>query len=703
MSNPAWLEGVRYWWTAIISGWSGIYRLAAMQAQANAGSATHHAVVEVAINGKVFKLVQDSLLMKEQHAELEIMSPATGTQEQQQLQHKFHSLIHDPLHWGQAAAPSEFVAMKDMAHDLREVKEMVKRFYEAKEVVITGVNILTVAQVAAVARRPEVRVVLDLAEIDAMERSRVMTHDISSNSSSVVCHRQRSPHDVQTREHHVEPRISTPGVFGESSRRVDTGQLQSCIAARAAMLVRTNTLMQLLPGFSGKFRWEILEAMEKLLNAAHDVTPMLLPERGSGTISSTAASGRVDEVATFLSYIAGLLAGRPDQFRAVTENVEEDVSAIEDLRIAAGVEKALGLQPKELGSLTQLLRLNGSNANIGSATLASTVCFDANVLVLLAEVLYDLFCELIMPRKPDQFAAAADPAIFTLGPQIECIRNTTHSIQREINSLNDNPIKDAGAAAGGDGSAAAPQLQYYAVGNNNIEGTRVPIGVSMDNLRLAIAGIGKSMFTQFSELISNEVYYNINSRFPYSTNVSTDPNSSASLEQPIDCDGMMNKGAEIAMASYLSQLNYLANATDSVTMEQPNQDNIVMNNRSSLDLVSARKTEEAIEILKLMSATFLVAGRYCTTSRRTYPLYNFVRSELAAAAAAVAGRTVRQQQQLLPGGSQISTTTMSPQLQDQIHKVYNAISEGRLIAPLLDCIQGWTETQAAGPFAHVCC
>jgi len=165
----------------------------------------------------------------------------------------------------------------------------------------------------------------------------------------------------------------------------------------------------------------------------------------------------------------------------------------------------------------------------------------------------------------------------------------------------------------------------------------------------------------------------------------------------------MNKGAEIAMASYLSQLNYLADAADLVTMDQPNQDNIVLNNRSSLDLVSARKTEEAIEILKLMSATFLVASRNCTSSRRTYPLYNFVRSELAAAAA-VAGRTVRQQQQqLLPGGSQISTTTMSPELQDQIHKIYNAISEGRIIAPLLDCIQGWTETQAAGPFAHVCC
>ena len=61
----------------------------------------------------------------------------------------------DPLNWGKAAA-----ALSGSHVD--EVKEMVRMYYESKEVVIEGVT-LTVAQVAAIARRPEVVVSLDAA------------------------------------------------------------------------------------------------------------------------------------------------------------------------------------------------------------------------------------------------------------------------------------------------------------------------------------------------------------------------------------------------------------------------------------------------------------------------------------------------------------------------------------------------------------
>lgn len=61
----------------------------------------------------------------------------------------------DPLNWGQAAAALS-------GSHLDEVKEMVRTYYESKEVMIEGVT-LNVAHVAAVARRPEVVVSLDAA------------------------------------------------------------------------------------------------------------------------------------------------------------------------------------------------------------------------------------------------------------------------------------------------------------------------------------------------------------------------------------------------------------------------------------------------------------------------------------------------------------------------------------------------------------
>ncbi|KAI0251152.1 phenylalanine ammonia-lyase [Lactifluus subvellereus] len=364
---------------------------------------------------------------------------------------------------------------------------------------------------------------------------------------------------------------------------------------RGAILVRINSLIR---GHSG-VRWDLIEKMVALLRA--NITP-LVPLRGS-----ISASGDLSP----LSYVAGTLIGNP------AIRVFDGPAAFGARRIVSSREALArhNIEPIELGAKEHLGILNGTAF---SASVASLALNEAVHLALLAQICtamgteallgvrgnYAPFIHAIARPHPGQIEAAriiwdlledskfavSDEKDVTIdedqgelrqdryplrtapqfiGPQIEDILAAFNTISIECNSTTDNPLVDTDTGEVHHGG----NFQAMAVTN------------AMEKTRLALHHIGKLLFAQSAELVNPAMNRGL-------------PPSLAASDPSLNYHG---KGIDIAVAAYVGELGYLASPV-STHIQSAEMHNQAVN---SLALISARATINALEVLSMLTASYL--------------------------------------------------------------------------------------------------
>ncbi|PGH27928.1 phenylalanine ammonia-lyase [Polytolypa hystricis UAMH7299] len=355
---------------------------------------------------------------------------------------------------------------------------------------------------------------------------------------------------------------------------------------KASMLCRSNSLIR---GHSA-VRLQVIESLNDLL--AKDLTPVV-PLRGS-----ISASGDL----TPLAYVAGVLEGNSDIY------VNCGRSQNFQILPADRALKRAGLMPLTLGPKEGLGLLNGTTFSCGAASM---VLFDANQLALLSQILtamgteallgsvrnYHPFIARVRPHPGQQEAAenvsnflkdsrmAADTgpdssglaqdryALRTssqwIGPSLEDLMLAQRQVECELNSTTDNPLFD-------------PVHKEVHHGGNF---QAASVTSAMEKTMRAVQMIGKMVFAQCSEIINPM----LNKGLPPNL-CADDPSLSFAF-----------KGVDINMASYMSELAYLAHPVSSY-VQSAEMHNQALN---SLALISSRYTADAVEVLSLMVATYL--------------------------------------------------------------------------------------------------
>ncbi|KAI1792258.1 phenylalanine ammonia-lyase [Ganoderma leucocontextum] len=343
---------------------------------------------------------------------------------------------------------------------------------------------------------------------------------------------------------------------------------------RGAILIRMNSLIR---GHSG-VRWELIERMSALLR--ENIVP-LVPLRGS-----ISASGDLSP----LSYIAGLLIGNP------SIRVFDGPPTFRGRRIVSSREalSAHHIEPISLASKEHLGILNGTcvctamctEAMLGArgsfAPFLHAVARPHPGQVEVAETVADLL-------EGSQFAVTAEEekhisadigelrqdryplrtSAQFLGPQVEDILSAFATITIECNSTTDNPLINGETGEVHHGG----NFQAMSVTN------------AMEKTRLSLHHVGKLLFAQFTELLNPTM----NRGLPPSL-AATDPSHN-----------YFAKGIDIHAAAYVGELGYLANPV-STHVQSGEMHNQAVN---SLALVSARATLNSLEVLSLLTASFL--------------------------------------------------------------------------------------------------
>ncbi|CAC5360893.1 Phenylalanine ammonia-lyase 3,Phenylalanine ammonia-lyase class 1,Phenylalanine ammonia-lyase 2,Phenylalanine ammonia-lyase G2B,Phenylalanine ammonia-lyase,Phenylalanine ammonia-lyase G4,Phenylalanine/tyrosine ammonia-lyase,Phenylalanine ammonia-lyase class 2,Phenylalanine ammonia-lyase 4,Phenylalanine ammonia-lyase 1,Phenylalanine aminomutase (L-beta-phenylalanine forming),Phenylalanine ammonia-lyase class 3,Phenylalanine ammonia-lyase G1 [Mytilus coruscus] len=170
--------------------------------------------------------------------------------------------------------------------------------------------------------------------------------------------------------------------------------------------------------------------------------------------------------------------------------------------------------------------------------------------------------------KEDHYSIRSSPQ--WLGSVVETLNEACRRITIELNSANDNPLID--------------HRIDTVLHNANFQGETMSI--TMDQTRQALGICGKLQFALFEEVVNDKL------------NCGLPPNLSG-------CDINVDfgfKGCDIAMASYMSELDHFVNLMSNHVLSAECHNQAI----NSMALVSARFTSEAVEILQMMTANLLL-------------------------------------------------------------------------------------------------